>query len=378
MGLDIAGGSPECSGHGQGEGRPMRLTILGAGAVGPGAGALAASRGHAVTIWSPSGAGAVGLEALRAEGVLEGDFPLRVVADLAEALEGAEAALLAVPAYAYAHLLPEIATALPARTPLLIAPAASLVPLVLERLMAHRGPRAPVGAMATTPLGGRRLAPGRVRVAMLRSALEIAAIPAAAAPAMAALAQDLFGNHYIPAPDALQVALINANPIIHAALALTNLTRIELREAWPQYAVMTEGACRLMEAMDAERAMLALAYGHTIPNIATALHRANQVPLGPLAGMARQIAAGRGAVLGPTELTSRYITEDVPYGLAFYLALARAKHLHMPITHAVVVALEASCGAPLSYNPLLAGMDWAGLREALHEGLNRVDSPATR
>ncbi len=356
----------------------MRLTILGAGAVGPGAGTLAASRGHAVTIWSPSGAGTVGLEALRAEGVLEGDFPLRVVADLAEALEGAEAALLAVPAYAFAHLLPAIAAALPLDTPLLIAPAASLAPLVLERLMAHRGPRAPVGAMATTPLGGRRLAPGRVRVAMLRSALEIAAIPAAAAPAMAALAHELFGNEYLPSPDALQVALINANPIIHAALALTNLTRIEHQEAWPQYGMMTEGACRLMEAMDTERAMLALAYGHTIPSIATALHRANQVPIGPVAEMSQQIAAGRGAVLGPTEITSRYITEDVPFGLAFYLALARAKHLHMPITQAVVVALEASCGAPLSHNPLLSGMDWAGLREALRDGLNRVDSSAPR
>jgi len=350
----------------------MRLTILGAGAVGPGAAALAASRGHQVTIWSPSGQGAEGLEDFTAEGALKGRFAARVESSLADALAGAEAALLAVPAYAFAALLPRIAQALPLGTPLLIAPAASLAPLVLEAAMAGRGAaRAPIGAMATTPLGGRRLAPGLVRVAMVRSALEIAAIPAAAAPAMAALAHSLFGNRYLASPDALQVALINANPIIHAALALTNLTRIEQREAWPQYAMMTPGACRLMERLDAERAALAAAWGHTIPSIATALHRANQVPEGPLHEMGMAIAAGGGAVLGPVDLASRYITEDVPYGLTFYLALAAARGVAMPVTRSVVTALEACCGQPFTHNPLLEGVDWAGLPEALVHGLGR-------
>ena len=348
----------------------MRLTVLGAGAVGPGAAALAVSRGHQAVLWSPSGAGTAGLdETLEAEGVLEGRFAVRVGNTLEDALDGAGAVLLAVPAYAFAGLLPRIAAALPADVPLLIAPAASLAPLVFEAM--RHGPRAPVGALATTPLGGRRLAPGRVRVALIRSELEIAALPAAAAPGMAALAHSLFGNRYIPAPDVLQVALINANPIIHAALALTNLTRIEQAEAWPQYAMMTPGACRLMDALDAERDALARAWGLTIPGIATALHRANQLPVAPLAEMARIIAAGRGAVLGPVELTSRYITEDVPYGLAFYLALAASRGLAMPVTQSVVTALEACCGADLGVNPLLAGIGWAGLPQALRDGIGR-------
>ena len=348
----------------------MRLAVLGAGAVGPGAAALAVSRGHQAVLWSPSGAGTEGLgDALEVEGVLEGSFVVGVAASLEEAVTGADAVLLAVPAYAFAALLPRIAAALPPDVPLLIAPAASLAPLVFEA--ARRGPRAPVGALATTPLGGRRLAPGRVRVAMIRSELEVAALPAAAAPAMAALAHDLFGNCYLPAPDVLQVALINANPIIHAALALTNLTRIEQREAWPQYGMMTEGACRLMARLDAERDALASAWGLAIPSIATALHRASQVPVGPLAAMGRAIAAGRGAVLGPVALTSRYITEDVPFGLSFYLALAAARGTPMPVTQSVVTALEACCGQDFSHNPLLGGIDWAGLPAALVNGMHR-------
>ncbi len=348
----------------------MRLTVLGAGAVGPGAAALAVSRGHQAVLWSPTGAGTAGLGGmLEAEGVLEGRFAVRVAGSLEDALAGAEAVLLAVPAYAFPALLPRIAAALPSDVPLLIAPAASLAPLVFEA--ARHGPRAPVGALATTPLGGRRLAPGRVRVAMIRSELEVAALPASAAPAMAALAHALFGNRYLPSPDVLQVALINANPIIHAALALTNLTRIEQGEAWPQYGMMTEGCCRLMDALDRERDALAGAWGLTIPGIATALHRANQVPVGPLAEMGRTIAAGRGAVLGPTTLDNRYITEDVPFGLTFYLALAAARGVAMPVTRSVVIALEACCGQDFSHNPLLGGIDWAGLPAALIHGIGR-------
>lgn len=346
----------------------MRLTVLGAGAVGPGAAALAASRGHAATLWSPSGAGTDRMDGmLDCEGVLEGRFAVAVAGSLANALADAEAALLAVPAYAFPTLLPRIAAVLPPDVPLLIAPAASLAPLVLEAALAWHGARAPLGGLATTPLGGRRLAPGRVRVAMIRTELEVAALPASAAPAMAALAHDLFGNRYVPAPDMLNVALINANPIIHAALALTNLTRIEQREAWPQYGMMTKGACRLMAALDAERDMLSPG----IPSIAIALHRATQVPLGPLPEMARAIEAGRAAVLGPVELDSRYITEDVPYGLAFYLALARARGVAMPVTQSVVTALEACCGQDLGHNPLLKSIDWAGLPAALVSGIGR-------
>lgn len=358
----------------------MRLTVLGAGAVGPGVAALAVSRGHVVTIWSPSGAGTAGIQgAIHVEGVLEGQFGLRVGSTLEDALDGADAAILCVPAYALDGLLPRIAAAIPPGMPLLISPAASLAPLVFETLMArHAAARAPVGALATTPLGGRRIGPDRVRVAMIRSAVDIAAVPAAAAPELAGLAQALFGNEYLVARDALAVALTGSNPIIHGVLALTNLTRIEQREAWPQYAMMTEAACRMMAAMDAERAALAARFDLTVTDLPHALARANRIPLGPMHEMAATIASGRGAVLGPTELSSRYIMEDVPFGLAFYLALAVTMGVPMPVTTACTVALEAALGVPLRENPLLARLDAASIPHALLHGIHRMDGATTQ
>lgn len=353
----------------------MRLAVLGAGAVGPASAVLAVRRGHQAVIWSPSGAGTQGIDGhLDAEGVVEGRFPVAVAATLQEAFARADAALLAVPAYAFASVLPRIAEALPAGLPVLIAPAASLAPLVLDALVAARGApadRAPIGAMGTTPCGARRLGPDRVRVAMVRGALDMAAVPARAAPEMAALAQDLFGNDYPTSPDAFHVSLVNGNPIAHAALALTNVTRIEHAEEWSQYAAMTPAVCRLMEDLDAERGALAAAFGTRTDSMRAHFHRANGVPMGPLAEMTAQIAAGRGNVLGPKTIETRYVTEDVPFGLAYYLRVGAARGVAMPVTEAVVTALESLWGRGLRDNPLLDAIDLARLPALLREGVGR-------
>lgn len=350
----------------------MRLAVLGAGAVGPASAALAASRGHEAALWSPSGRGTAGLGGvLHAEGALTGAFAVRVAAGLGDALAGADAALLAVPAYAYPALLPAVAAALPRGVPLILSPAASLAPLAVEVARAGLGARAPVGGLATTPVTARRLAPDRVRVATVRSAVDAAAVPGAAGAEVAALAEALFGIACPVAPDVLPLALANANPIIHAALALANVTRIERGEAWPQYGLMTDAACRLMERLEAERAALAAALGVAVVPLATSLARANGIAEAPIARMAGTIAASRGAVLGPSDMATRYVTEDVPFGLVVYLRLAVRAGVALPLTEATVAVMEALWGHDLRANPLLDALEGADLPALLRGGAGR-------
>ena len=351
----------------------MRLAVLGAGAVGPASAALAASRGHEVALWSPSGRGTAGLgAALHAEGALAGAFPVRVAARLEDAFAEADAALLAVPAYAYPVLLPAVAAALPRDLPLILSPAASLAPLAVEVSRAGLGARALVGGLATTPVTARRLAPDRVRVATVRTVVDAAAVPAAAGAEVAALAETLFGIACPVAETVLPLALANANPIIHAALALANVTRIERGEAWPQYGLMTDAACRLMEGLEAERAALASALGVAVVPLATSLARANAIPEAPIARMAETIAASRAAVLGPTDMATRYVTEDVPFGLAVYLRLAAKAHVPMPLTEATVAVMEALWGRDLRANPLMEALEGADLPALLRDGAGRA------
>lgn len=351
----------------------MRLSVLGAGAIGPAAAVLAAARGHDVVLWSPSGRGTAGIAGrIYAEGARDCSVPVRVAHDLGDALRHAEAALLAVPAYAHPLLLPRIAEAAAPGLTLLIAPAAALAPLAFDAMRATFGPRAPVGALATTPTTARRIAPDRVRIPSIRAAVDVAALPATAAPEIAALVTALFGHACPIAPNVLQAALANANPIIHAVLALVNTTRIERAETWPQYDLMTPAACALMLALQEERDRLAAAFGLELLSLAESLHRASGVPLRPLQEMGPAIAGTGRNVNGPTSMDTRYVTEDVPHGLAFYLWLAARKGIAMPRTEATVTLLEALWQRGLRDNPLLDAIGTGDLTTLLREGIGRA------
>lgn len=347
----------------------MRLTILGAGAVGPAAAALAVSRGHAVTLWSPRGGGTHGIgTVLRVEGVLAGSARIEVAVDVARALRDAEAVAVCVPPHALGPVLRRIAPALPDGVPVLLMPSHSLAPLLLRRLLLARGAEAPAGALAMPPLVAARIAADAVRIDAVRDRVEIAAVPAAAAPELARLCAELFGMGFAPLADALGTAIATAEPIVQAALAIGNLTRIEAAEDWDIHAQLTPATCRMMEQLDAERVALAAAYGHAVPTLAAQWHAAGGVRLAPLPEMARALAAARGPTPGPRGLDAAHLAESVTYGLGLWLRLAAPKGLAMPLTAASVAVLEAMWGASLTRDDLLDGIDLARLPDLLREG----------
>ncbi len=350
----------------------MRLAVLGAGAVGTAAAALAVSRGHDVALWSPRGGGTHGIGgALEVEGALAGSARVDVAVDAARALAGADAALISVPPHALGPVLRRVAPMLEDGVPVLLAPSHSLAPLLLDRLLASIGRRVPIAAMAMPPVVAVRLAPERVRIVALRDCVPVAALPAAAAPRMAELCAGLFGVPFLPLPDVLGAALSNHEAVLQAALALGNATRIEAAEAWDALAQMTPAVCHLAERLDAERVALAEAYGHAVPGLPTALHAAFGVAEAPLAAMMRALAAEQGPSPGPRGLDAAHLAEAVTYGLSLWQRLADAQGLAMPLTAATITVLEALWGAVLSGDDLLEGLQMEHLPALLRDGYPR-------
>ena len=134
----------------------------------------------------------------------------------------------------------------------------------------------------------------------------------------------------------------------------------------------------MMEALAAERAALAADFGLSVLSLEESLHRANGVPLGSLAEMAAAIGAARPDVTGPAKMETRYVTEDVPYGLSFYGWLARRRGVAMPVTASAVTALEALWGRDLQRNPLLSALASVELDEVLVQGIGRPSFPVGR
>ena len=360
----------------------MRVGILGAGAVALAHAALAASRGHEVALWSPSGQSLPppGGFLLAATGALEGRYSVQS-ASLTNTMDGAQAVIISLPAYGHADVMQIAAPHIAEGQPVFVMPSLSLGGLLLAKLLHARGVRAPVVSVGTTVATARRLAfnhemlgtpgtaeevPGKtdvvcaVQLLSVRTRLDLAATPASATNAMLTLARALFGDCFVPQTDALAIALSNVNPISHVPLALANLSRIEAAEGWTQYDRMTGSTARMIEALDAERLAVARSFGLTVRSIHEHFHHSFGVPMANLDAQSRAVHASIGSPAGPTSLASRYLTEDVPFGLAFIAWLGLRNGIAVPVTNGCVALASAALGRDLAAeNKLLemAGVD---------------------
>jgi opine dehydrogenase len=336
-----------------------RLLVLGAGAVGTAAAALAVRRGHAVTLWSPRGGGTHGIGAgLRVSGLLTGRAQVGIAVDVGRALRGAEAALLAVPPAALGVVIRRIAPMLPPSLPVLLMPSQSLAPLLLARLTEGRNP---VAALGAPPFEARRLAPDDIALTALAAEADLASVPAAAAPALAALAADLLGVPVRPCPGLMAVLLGRADHVRMASLALLSLTRIERGETWDEAEQATAATCRLMAALDAERLALAAAAGFVLPNLAQSLAGLHGLPAAPLPTIMAALAA-RGPRPGARALAGAALAGAVPHGLALWVKLAAMRGVPMPLTEASQKLLSLLWQGALPPDDLAAPADLAALR----------------
>lgn len=332
-----------------------RIAIAGAGAIARAYAAMLARDGHRVSMWSPRNGATDVADRVRAKGLVEGEFPVSTSAS-AQPIESADAVLVALPATAYADTLPVIARHLRTSQTVFVSGALSLAPLWLAELAAANGATPLVVASGTTVATARTIE-GGVSVNTIRTRVSIASLPVRASRDALGAMTALFGDRFDLAQDVLAVTLANINPVAHAAMALTNLTRIEYAEAWPQYHFLTRSVARLVEAMDRERRSIAAAFGRDVLPIEAHFQRSFDVPQATLAEIAAELHRRRGGPPGPTTLDTRFVLEDVPYGLVFNAALARIVNADTRATDATVTLLSTLYGRDFaSANPLVEAL----------------------
>ena len=217
-------------------------------------------------------------------------------------------------------------------------------PCICRRLLAERGCTATVAAWGTTVVTGRRTAPLACTLTNIRNAVDIAAIPASQGVAALATCRTLFGDRFVPRANLLAIQLSNVNPQNHLAMLLCNLTRAERGEAWGNYWAITPAVGRLMEALDEERLALARHFGVQVRTVREHFHLSFGVPMAPVWEQAAAVHAAGPTPNGPATLDTRYITEDVPYGIAVTEWLAGIAGIPAPL-HTAGVALFSALTA---------------------------------
>ncbi len=353
----------------------MRLGIIGTGGVGLASAAWLAREGHAVCVWSPGGQGATALREtpLEAVGVVEATVPVQVATSAQALAEDADVLLIAVPVNGHKAVMDAVLPHLRSGQTVIVSSMASLSSLYLFEAAARRGIDLTVASFGTTVFTARRSGPAQVRVMTRRTELGVSALPVGRTDQALALCRRLFGELFVPQANCLASAPTNINPPAHGPLALFNWTRIERAENWPQYHYMTPQVAGVIEALDRERLALARAFGLQVRTIEEHFAKSFGTTAPTLAGIAAELHAKRGGPPGPTDTDTRFLAEDMPYGLAFCVALGCIAGLPMSATATMVGMASLLLGRDLgAENELVEALGLPGeTRDGLMARVNR-------
>ncbi|HTO27670.1 MAG TPA: NAD/NADP octopine/nopaline dehydrogenase family protein, partial [Devosia sp.] len=332
----------------------MRVGILGAGGIGLASAAFLIEAGHEAVLWSPrrTGFAHIAGDGLEASGAVVGRFKPQLEPDLRSAIHDADVVLVALPATARRAVFEALAPLLRDDQLVIVSAELSLGAHYLQRRLAAK---AMVMAWSTTALTGRRTGPGQVSVGALRSAVAASVLPEERADRALAICAQLFGKRFA-ATSGLGILVNNLNPQVHMANVLCNLTRIEKGEAWANYDGLTPAVARLIEDLDQERLGVAAAIGVAARSVEQHFRLSFDLPDSmSLAEMAAELHRLRGGPPGPTDLGTRFITEDLPFGIVPLLRLASLASVDMPLHRAGLCLLDSLCGTEhASRNDLFA------------------------
>ncbi|MGA0768860.1 MAG: NAD/NADP octopine/nopaline dehydrogenase family protein [bacterium] len=337
----------------------FRVGIAGAGSIALGTAALLAQRGHQPMLWSPSGRGTDGLESgVSSHGAIELFFNPRIAKSAEELVAENQILLLALPAWGHKEVMDDLAPHIAQGQQVIISSHASMGALYLMRLLKTRGLSIPITAWGTTSVTGRREAGPVVRVNTVRSKIDLCTIPEDLSKDAMAICHQLFDDRFEPRAGLLAISLSNLNPQNHLGIALGNITRMERGEVWSQGQNVTPKVGRLLEMLDLERLAIAEKLGLKVKTIFEHFHLSFHVPVASISEINQQMHEEGNGGIGPATADSRYVTEDVPYGLQLTSLLGRLAERPAKLHEAGIEIFSAMYDVDFSKeNNLLAALD---------------------
>jgi opine dehydrogenase len=336
----------------------MNIAILGAGSIGFAYAALLSARKHHVSLWSPSGDGIDGLLRngghLQAEGKLTGIFPVRPCLDLSRAVASAQVVILALPGNAHHAVMRQAADVLRDDQIVLITPVVSLSANVLNGFTVSTSRRPIICASSTTLLTARRLTGASVNVLSIRPSIDLSTMPASQSDRAIRVLSSIFDSQFDVQHSMLASSLANTGPVVHVPLALMNMGKLDRGENWLQYEHYTEHIANVITAADKERLDIGFAFGFNFASITDHMCRSFGANAGTLPNVAAQIANLRsGGPAGPKTAHTRYLTEDVPYGLGFLSFVAKVVGVATPTIDSLIALANACFGRDMVIENML-------------------------
>ncbi len=320
------------------------ITILGGGNTAFSVAARLTLQGHKITLYEiPSFKET--LAPIKDEGAIhllgvagEGKAKLHhFTSDIEEALAGANLILLIVPAYAHKPFAEVCIPHLKSGQTLVIMPG-TLGTLEWAQMLREAGKEGLVtlAEVDTAPYVCRKTAPDTATIWGIVASLGLGVLPSTETDRVKAMLDPFFPGIQCY-PDVMACGLAAMNPVVHPAGVLMNAGRVEYSRG--EFYFYEEGVsvsvAKVIMEVDRERLKIGQALGYELSPVDEAFHAAGFGPKGDLwstingSWMLTRLKA-------PGSLESRWLTEDVPYGLAAWSTVGSQFKVETPTMQAVV------------------------------------------
>lgn len=162
-------------------------------------------------------------------------------------------------------------------------------------------------------------------------------------------------SHVVRVSSPASTSLSATNPIIHVSQCLFNITRIENGEEFHFFgSPLTKRVAEFMEGCDQERLAIGKALGLELSSLLDVLNAAWGDRKETLYEALTENESYK-TVPGPTDISGRYLSEDLPCGMTSLLDLSEMMHVPAPHIEALVTILYMYLGK--KYEPFLTPAD---------------------
>lgn len=335
----------DCEKNRENESQSLKVGIAGAGAVAFGMASILSKNGHQSLLWSPSGKGTADLmpkddgddeegQYITSTGALHHEFAPKIASGVQQLVMESDVVIVALPANGHKQIFDALAPHLSSSSPnaskkhIIISSHASFGALYLSQFLHELGNHHhTITSWGTTVCTARRTSDCTVDIKTIRKSVDTSCVPEDDSSSSLELCIRLFPDiDFRPRDGLLAITLSNLNPQNHLAIAMGNISRMDKGEEWYQFQNITPRIGGFLEALDKERLEIASVLGLDVKTVYDHFSLSFHVPIpesGSLSEMCQDIYRKGNDVHGPTIADSRYITEDVPFGLAPVVALGK-------------------------------------------------------
>lgn len=303
---------------------PERFTVIGAGHGGKAMAAHLALMGFKVTLYNRTldhiaviqKRGGIELES--AEGGPHGFGKLvAVTSDIGEAVKKAQVIMVVVPSSAHADIARNLAPHLKKGQTIILHPGRTGGALEFKKVLTDQCCTVDVtiAEAETFIYASRSDGPAQARIFRIKEAVPLAALPAIRNEQVLAAIRPAYPQ-FIDGTNVLNTGLNNMGAIFHPALTLLNAGWIEATHGDYQFYIdgVTPSVARVLETLDRERVTVASSLGIRARTAIEWLKMAYDTT-GEDLHSAIQNQPGYYGIKAPSNLSHRYIFEDVPMSL---------------------------------------------------------------